>query len=114
MELKYIQQFKKGSLEMVLLSIVSRGQTYGYEIIQTLNKHGAPVFQNIKEGTLYPVLYRLEDSGFVKSRISSNNGSRAKKYYEITDSGKTMLQELKSFWDVYKNCIDKFTEEDQL
>ena len=111
MNSKYIQQFKKGALEMVLLSIVSRGRTYGYEIIQNLGKYGSPIFQNIKEGTLYPVLYRLEDSGFVSSRVSSEDGGRSKKYYEITKSGKEMLNELWDFWDAYKECIDKFKEE---
>ena len=67
MEEKYRQQFKKGALEMVLLSVVARGKTYGYEIILTLNRRGGPLFQNIRDGTLYPVLYRLEDAGLLTS-----------------------------------------------
>lgn len=69
---KYEQQFKKGALEMVLLSIISRNRTYGYEIILHLNHPETPLFQNIKEGTLYPVLYRLEDSGLVTSELSAS------------------------------------------
>ena len=52
MEEKYRQQFKKGALEMVLLSVVARGKTYGYEIFLTLNRRGGPLFQNIREGSL--------------------------------------------------------------
>ena len=111
MDFKYEQQFKKGALEMMLLSIISRKRTYGYEIILNLNNAGEPLFQNIKEGTLYPVLYRLEDSGLVISELStSENSGRAKKYYKITDLGTSTLQEMKGFWQSYKNCIDKLME----
>ncbi len=112
MDFKYEQQFKKGALEMVLLSIISRKRTYGYEIILNLNNAGEPLFQNIKEGTLYPVLYRLEDSGFVASELSTpENNGRAKKYYEITDLGTSTLQGMKDFWQSYKVCIDKLMED---
>ena len=89
MEEKYRQQFKKGALEMVLLSVVARGKTYGYEIILTLNRRGGPLFQNIREGTLYPVLYRLEDAGLLTSEVLAPPGGRAKKYYRITDAGRS-------------------------
>lgn len=59
-ENKYEQQFKKGSLEMVLLSLISEKETYGYEIITNLNERGGRIFGYTREGTVYPVLYRLE------------------------------------------------------
>ena len=62
MDGKYMQQFKKGSLEMVLLCLIARGETYGYEIITALNAHGAAVWGYAKEGTIYPILYRLQDA----------------------------------------------------
>lgn len=112
MDFKYEQQFKKGALEMVLLSMISHKRTYGYEIILNLNNSGAPLFQNIKEGTLYPVLYRLEDAGLVASELStSENNGRAKKYYQITDFGTSALQGMKDFWRSYKDCIDQLMEE---
>lgn len=108
---KYEQQFKKGALEMVLLSIISRNRTYGYEIILKLNHAGDPLFQNIKEGTLYPVLYRLEDSGLVTSELSASEpNGRIKKYYQITYLGTSVLQDMKNFWRSYKACIDKLME----
>lgn len=111
MDDKYEQQFKKGALEMVLLSVISRGRTYGYEIILKLNESGAPLFEHIKEGTLYPVLYRLEDAGLVTSELStSKTNGRTKKYYEITASGMRVLQDMQAFWQSYKACIDKLME----
>ena len=111
MNYKYEQQFKKGALEMVLLSIISRKRTYGYEIIQYLSSSDEPLFQDIKEGTLYPVLYRLEDAGLVTSELyTAEDSKRAKKYYKITELGKSSLSEMKHFWQQYKKCIDKLTE----
>lgn len=77
MDGKYMQQFKKGSLEMVLLCLIARGETYGYEIITALNAHGAAVWGYAKEGTIYPILYRLQDAGLIRSRIvpAAANGS---------------------------------------
>ena len=111
LDYKYEQQFKKGALEMVLLSIISHNRTYGYEIILKLNNPEIPLFQNIKEGTLYPVLYRLEDSGLVTSELSTSEmNGRTKKYYKITDLGMSVLQDMKIFWQSYKTCIDKLME----
>ena len=56
-ENKFEQQFKKGSLEMVLLSLISEKETYGYEIITNLNEKGGRIFGYTREGTVYPVLY---------------------------------------------------------
>ena len=58
---KYVQQFKKGSLEMILLCLIGRKETYGYEIITELN-NSASVLGYAKEGTIYPILYRLQEA----------------------------------------------------
>lgn len=111
MEGGYEQQFKKGALEMVLLARISIGKTYGYELISLLNTVGAPLFSNIREGTLYPVLYRLEDDGLVQSEFSDKDGRR-KKYYAVTEAGRQQLLKMYAFWDQYKTCVDRLIEED--
>ena len=68
MELKLEQQFKKGALEMVLLSLIARQRSYGYELISRLQREGGGLFQETKEGTLYPILYRLEAAGLIRCR----------------------------------------------
>ena len=89
MDNKYVQQFKKGSLEMILLSLIGRKETYGYEIITELN-NSASVLGYAKEGTIYPILYR------------------SKKYYSLTPKGKEVLQELIMFWASYTDCVNGF------
>ena len=108
---KYIQQFKKGSFEMVLLCLIAKKETYGYEIITELNETGDKIFGYAKEGTIYPMLYRLQDANLIQCRIASsqaNGGS--KKYYSLTDKGRETLQELISFWRSYTVCVDGFID----
>lgn len=108
MEYRYVQKFKKGSLEMVLLSLIGRKETYGYEIITELNR-SASVFGYAKEGTIYPILYRLQESGLIQCRLvpaAANGGS--KKYYSLTPKGKDVLQELIEFWACYAERVNSF------
>lgn len=109
MDSRYVQQFKKGALEMILLCLIAKKETYGYEIITELNNHGAAVLGYAKEGTVYPILYRLQEAGLIQCRIApaaANGGS--KKYYSLTAQGNEALQELISFWNKYTDCVNRF------
>ena len=78
MDNRYVQQFKKGSLEMILLSLIGRKETYGYEIITELND-SASVLGYAKEGTIYPILYRLQEAELIQCRLApaaANGGSK--------------------------------------
>ena len=109
MESKYIQQFKKGSLDLILLTLIGRRETYGYELITALNDESAKVLGYAREGTVYPILYRLQEQGLIDCRIApaaANGGS--KKFYRLTDRGRQTLRELIDFWNDYKTCVDAF------
>lgn len=111
LEGKYVQQFKKGSLDMILLCLIARKETYGYEIITELNKK-ADVLGYAKEGTVYPVLYRLQEAKLIQCRLvpaAANGGS--KKYYSLTDKGRETLAELRSFWEAYTVCVNEWIDE---
>lgn len=110
MDSRYVQQFKKGSLEMILLSLIGRKETYGYEIITELNER-ASVLGYAKEGTIYPILYRLQESGLIQCRLApaAANGG-AKKYYSLTPKGRQVLEELIGFWGRYAACVDDFID----
>lgn len=108
MDNRYVQQFKKGSLEMALLSLIGRKETYGYEIITELN-NCASVLGYAKEGTIYPILYRLQEANLIQCRVvpaAANGGS--KKYYSLTPKGKEVLEELILFWARYTDCVNTF------
>ncbi len=88
-------------IECIILSIVSVKDSYGYEISQSVKK-----ISDIKESTLYPILKKLEKSGFLTTYCEQHNGRR-RKYYKITDSGMMQLEFLKGNWISYRDEIDK-------
>ena len=107
MEEKFAQQLKKGVLDMVVLKLISQRQTYGYELLQKLEQQGEGFFQ-LKEGTLYPVLYRLEDSGLIEASWKMSEGRTApKKYYQITEKGNQIYQAYESIWKDFHACVEK-------
>ena len=96
---KYERQMKKGVLDMVVLKLLASEAKYGYQIIQEMKEKSGEIFV-LKDGTLYPILYRLEDDGLVAARWSEAEGKQvARKYYEITDAGRQTLQEIEEVWD---------------
>lgn len=108
MEENYVRQFKRGALEMILLCLIARRETYGYEILCELNK-SAHVLGYAKEGTVYPILYRMQEAELIKCRMApakANGGAR--KYYALTDKGREALAELTAFWAAYRQCVDGF------
>lgn len=88
------RQLKKGIIDILLLKLLEKGPMYGYQLISTLDEKSSGVFA-AREGTLYPVLYRLEDGGFIKSFWEKELDKRAvpRKFYEITDEGRKKLME---------------------
>ena len=107
MDNRYVQQFKKGSLEMILLCLIGRKETYGYEIITELN-NSASVLGYAKEGTIYPILYRLQEAELIQCRLAPAAANGSKKYYSLTHKGKEVLEELIEFWANYESCVNGF------
>lgn len=96
---KYSRQMKKGIFDLLVLKLLEKEQKYGYQLISELKEKSNDFFV-LKEGTLYPILYRLEDDGLVKSSWSSPQGKQVpRKYYQITDKGQAALLELAQIWE---------------
>lgn len=99
-------QLMRGTLEGCILKIISNDETYGYNIIEQLDKHG---FKGIKEGTLYPLLVRLNRKGLITSEMRPSSLGPKRKYYSITTEGKMMLQSFEeSFNEIYSNVLRVF------
>lgn len=99
-------QFKKGAIELIVLRVIEKGEKYGYEIVSELNGYSS-VLGEAKEGTVYPILYRLCVNGLVSVRTEPKQGrGNPKKYYSLTEKGKTALEELKKFWFEFSDCVD--------
>lgn len=109
---KYESQMKKGVLDMLVLKLLEENEKYGYQIIQELKEKSNDRFL-LKEGTLYPILYRLEDDHYIESRWSEPQGKRVpRKYYILTENGRTALREIKALWmDITQNVFKIMGEE---
>jgi PadR family transcriptional regulator PadR len=101
-------QFLKGTLEGGILKIISKNETYGYEIVQKVNQSG---LLNISEGTLYPILIRLEKKGLIKSILRKSPLGPMRKYYVLTDEGQDELSEFIDSWQFLKKSIDSILED---
>lgn len=96
-------QLLKGILEGCVLAIISNGETYGYDILSVLERHG---FTDIHEGTLYPVLVRLEKKNDIVCRIGKSPFGPKRKYYSITEEGKLDLKHFLSSYHKITNSVN--------
>ena len=93
--LKWISQVKKGVLSFIVLNILQGKVYYGYELIEEIKKN---TDVDIAEGTLYPLLNRLKKEELVNSEWVEQKSGIPRKYYSLTEKGKTTLQEMKEYW----------------
>ena len=88
-------EWLKGILPLCVLSIVTEGETYGYAIAQALEQRGIP---NVRGGTLYPLLNRLEQVGLVETRWAEGPSGPGRKLYTPTPQGRVWLKDNASRW----------------
>ena len=112
MDDRFSQQMKKGILEMLVLDCICRGSTYGYELLSQLKDRSNGYF-SLKEGTLYPILYRLEDEGLIVSSWSEGVGRSApKKIYSVTEKGREENRRRMAVWDTFVQTVNTMMKGD--
>ena len=94
----------KGSANSLLLSLLDEQPMYGYQIVKELEARSQGYFK-FKEGTLYPALHRLEKTELVKGKWQLLPNGRQRRYYYITDKGKSKLALEKMQWNKYLNAM---------
>ena len=94
-------QFKKGVLELCVLSLLSRGDRYGYEIAQAFSGE-----LDISDGTVYPILRRLKLDGYVSSYLEEPSGGPPRKYYTLTNHGKEFAALLLDEWRRFQRQVN--------
>ena len=95
-----------GTTMLLLLSLLSEKDCYGYEIIKELKERSEDVFQ-FKDGTLYPVLHKMEADGYVKSYRKEADNGKLRTYYKITGLGEEQLASEKEKWMEYSRGVAK-------
>ena len=99
-----ITEMLKGVLEGCVLEIISRGETYGYEITRRLNALG---FADVVDGTVYTILVRLEKNGLVDINKQPSDMGPPRKFFTLNDAGRA---ELRKFWEKWEFVASKITE----
>lgn len=93
-----------GTVELLILEVISHGPTYGYEITQEVISRSQGYFE-LTEGSLYPALHRLERQKMLASDWKEADGRR-RKYYRLTAAGKKLLTEKKSEWSRFAKGVE--------
>jgi PadR family transcriptional regulator, regulatory protein PadR len=98
------RELKRGSLELIVLHLLSPGEAYGYEIVSKLTAQTNGALE-VADGTLYPVLYRLERAGFVEVRWETPDRGVPRKYYRLTAAGRDELGRLTEEWTSFAKAM---------
>ena len=93
-----------GTLEMMMLEVLSQGPSYGYEIVQTVLSRSGGQFE-LKEGSLYPALHRLERQQLLSSYWTEHEGRR-RKYYKLSAAGRKALAARRSEWQAFSQGVN--------
>ena len=101
-------QLRKGTLEGCILKIISREATYGYAIAVTLRESG---FADLTEGTLYPLLLRLERKGLIAAEYRAGSGGPSRKYYQLTPDGTQCLAEFVAAWQTTGAAVNRILQD---
>lgn len=99
------REFKRGSLELAVLHLLQSGEAYGYDIVTTLAQRTGGALE-VTDGTLYPLLYRLERAGSVAVRWETPERGAPRKYYRLTDAGRLELARLTREWTHFANAMN--------
>ena len=103
------RELARGTAELAVLSILSSGQRYGYELLRLLQGTDKGLME-IKEGTLYPLLHRLEDAGHVVPTWQAEGRTRPRKYYAITADGRRHAALLRAEWSGLVNAMQELLD----
>src|SRR5215471_2152757 len=103
------QELKKGSAELLILSILEARPRHGYEISKQIEERSAGVLR-FHVTTFYPLLYRMEKRGLVQGRWVEKPNQRRRRYYRITSAGRRLLKEQRTIWKEFAAAMSQVTE----
>ncbi len=96
-------QMLKGIIDGCILAIIQEKEIYGYELAEKLEQYG---FDSFSEGTIYPLLIRMQKEELVTSTLKKSTAGPKRKYYSLTQKGKNELQQFMVRWDKLQNSVN--------
>ena len=106
---KMDRQLKKGSTELLVLSLVERRARHGYEIAKLIERRSEGALR-FHVASLYPLLYRLEARGLLEGRWVERSGQRRRRYYKLTAEGRKALRLQQSAWAAFVEAMHRITQ----
>jgi PadR family transcriptional regulator, regulatory protein PadR len=107
-EAVFERELKKGSAELLILSLIECRPRHGYEISKLIEERSNGVVR-FNVASFYPLLYRLEKRGFIEGRWVEKAGQRRRRYYRLTMQGKKVLKEQRSTWLEFVKAMNRIT-----
>lgn len=104
--MKFSKELVKGSTAMLVLSVLSGGEMYGYQIIKELEARSDAAF-SMNEGTLYPILHALEGEKYLEAAWEEGGSARRRRYYRITERGVRELERQRTEWSAFSSAVEK-------
>jgi PadR family transcriptional regulator PadR len=101
---KRITQLRKGILELAVMGILYHDRHYGYSLVRVLSESGSI---SLKEGTIYPILARLDREGLVRSEWVESDQGPPRKYYALTPSGRQLFDELSQEFELLVSLVQQ-------
>ena len=103
------RELKKGSAELLILSLLDARPRHGYEISKLIEQRSGGALR-FYVASLYPLLYRLEKRGWLEGRWVEKSGQRRRRYYRLTRQGRKVLASQRRGWEVFVDAIKRITE----
>lgn len=101
--------FKRGTAEILILYLLSKEDLYGYQIVQVMEEKSEGAYTML-EGSLYPILYRLVNAGYISEYTKLVGKRRARKYYRLEESGKIYYEKILADYTSVVSSIDKILD----
>ena len=105
------RELKKGSAELLILSLVETRARHGYEISKLIEQRSGGRLK-FKVASLYPLLYRLEERGWIAGKWIEKADERRRRFYRLTPEGRRVLAAQRSHWSEFVDAIKRITETD--
>jgi transcriptional regulator len=102
------REWKKGSAELLILSLLEDQQRHGYEISKLIALRSGGALQ-FRVTSLYPLLYRLEERGLIEGRWVEKAGQRRRRYYRLTEAGRVLLERQRRSWQAFVEAVRRVT-----
>jgi PadR family transcriptional regulator len=100
------RELKKGSAELLILSLIESRRRHGYEIAKLIEMQSGGIVR-FSVASLYPLLYRLERRGWIEGKWVEKAGQRRRRYYRLTASGRKMLIEQRTGWRAFAAAVNR-------